>query len=76
MTPGSIPLMAPISAVTQFNRFGYGPSFTVDYLAIKDTDRIPPLRITDLSVKKYDATTKRVTLIWSCPLDKFGINEA
>ena len=75
-TPGSIPLMAPISAVTQFNRFGYGPSFTVDHLAEKYTDQIPPLRITDLTVESYDATTKQVTLTWSCPLDNFGINGA
>jgi len=74
-TPGSIPIGAPVSAATQFNRLGYGPSFMVNHRAIHNVDNLPPQRITDLTLEDYDAATKEIILTWSCPLDNFGFGK-
>ena len=72
-TAGYITKTAAVSAVTQFNRMGYGPSLMVQSRAQPSIDVIPPQRITDLNIAGYNPSTGQVNLTWSPPLDDFGL---
>ena len=72
-TTGSvIPMSDPVPAVSQFNRFEYGPSFQLTTLLSNGADLIPPQRVTDLTIISYDSSTRKVSLGWTASKDDWG----
>ena len=74
-TTGSyIEMAQPITVADQFNRFSYGPSFRL-LAGSLNGDRIPPVRITDLTIVSYDSSNGKAVLSWTVPLDNYGTGE-
>lgn len=65
----------PVSTVTQFNRYGYGPSLQLNALPSNGVDRMPPQRITDFTITSYESSSRIAVLGWTAPRDNFGTGE-
>jgi hypothetical protein len=74
-TTGSyIQVTQPMTVADEFNRFSYGPSFRL-LAGSLNGDRIPPMRITDLTIVSYDSSNGKAVLSWTAPMDNYGTGE-